>query len=87
VAVRGMSPPTQGGRWPPRSLGVTMTYADDLETHSDENELDDDELDDDEFEDGGEDGGEDEEEAVAGPISIAVDMNDADTPAADNQSS
>jgi exoribonuclease-2 len=34
-----------------------------------------------------EDGGEDEEEAVAGPISIAVDMNDADTPAADNQSS
>jgi exoribonuclease-2 len=34
-----------------------------------------------------EDGGEDEEEAVAGPISIAVDMNDAEAPAADNQSS
>src|SRR5215469_10156523 len=33
---------------PPRSLGVAMTYADDLETHSDEDELDD-ELDDDEF--------------------------------------
>ncbi|MEX8192710.1 ribonuclease catalytic domain-containing protein [Comamonas guangdongensis] len=34
-----------------------------------------------------EDAGEDEEEAVAGPISIAVDMNDADAPAANNQSS
>src|SRR5215469_1768917 len=30
---------------PPRSLGVAMTYADDLETHSDDDELDDDEFD------------------------------------------
>lgn len=35
----------------------------------------------------GDDGGEDDDDAVAGPISIAVDMNDAEAPAADKQQS
>lgn len=35
----------------------------------------------------GDDSGEDDDEAVAGPISIAVDMNDAEAPAADKQQS
>ena len=35
----------------------------------------------------GDDNGEDDDDAVAGPISIAVDMNDAEAPAADKQQS
>lgn len=35
----------------------------------------------------GDDSGEDDDDAVAGPISIAVDMNDAEAPAADKQQS
>ena len=60
-----MSPPTQGGRWPPGSLGVTMTYADDLDTQRGEDEFDDDEDDEDDEDDDLDDedfGDEDEQE-------------------------